>query len=36
MVDTEEAQPTGRTGVEPGVEFHLPAVPVYCALEVSA
>lgn len=36
MVDTEEAAPVGRTPVEPGVEFHLPPVPVYCALEVSA
>lgn len=34
--DTEEASPAGRTPVEPGVEFHLPPVPVYCALEVSA
>jgi hypothetical protein len=36
MVDKEEAAPTGRTAVEPGVEFHLPPVPAYCALEVSA
>lgn len=36
MVDAEEAATTGRTAVEPGVEFHLPPVPVYCALEVRA
>jgi hypothetical protein len=36
MVDAKEAAPTGRAAVEPGVEFHLPPVPVYCALEVSA
>ena len=36
MVEAEEAAPTERTAVEPGVEFHLPPVPVYCALEVSA
>jgi hypothetical protein len=35
-VDAEEPAPAGRTEVEPGVEFHLPPVPVYCALEVSA
>ena len=36
MVETPEPAPAGRTEVEPGVEFHLPPVPVYCALEVSA
>jgi len=36
MVDAEEAAPVGRIPAEPGVEFHLPPVPVYCALEVSA
>jgi hypothetical protein len=36
MVDSEEAAPVGRTAAEPGVEFHLPPVPVYCALEVSS
>lgn len=36
MVDAEGPAPAGRTEVEPGVEFHLPTVPVYCALEVSA
>jgi hypothetical protein len=36
MVETAEPVPAGRTQVEPGVEFHLPRVPVYCALEVSA
>jgi hypothetical protein len=36
MVEKEEAAPAGTTAVEPGVEFHLPPVPVYCALEVSA
>jgi hypothetical protein len=30
------AAPAERTAVERGVEFHLPPVPVYCALEVSA
>lgn len=34
-IDTEEAAPAGRTVTEGGVEFHLPPVPVYCALEVS-
>jgi len=36
LVDAKEAMPAGRTAVEPGVEFHLPPVPVYCALEVFA
>jgi hypothetical protein len=36
MVETAEAAPAGRTEVEPGVEFHLPPVPIYCALEVTA
>jgi hypothetical protein len=35
-VDEEEAAPVGRTPVAPGVEFHLPPVTEYCALEVSA
>jgi hypothetical protein len=35
-VDAEEAAPVGRIPAEPGVEFHLPPVPVYCALEVSS
>jgi hypothetical protein len=35
-VDGEEPVLAGRTAVEPGVEFHLPPVPVYCAVEVSA
>jgi len=36
MVETPEPAPAGRTAAEPGVEFHLPPVPVYCALEVSS
>jgi hypothetical protein len=36
MVESAEPSPAERTVVEPGVEFHLPPVPVYCALEVSA
>ena len=36
MVETAEPTPAERAEVEPGVEFHLPPVPVYCALEVSA
>jgi hypothetical protein len=36
MVETPEPAPAERSAVEPGVEFHLPPVPVYCALEVSA
>ena len=36
MVETAEPAPAGRSEVEPGVEFHLPPVPIYCALEVSA
>ena len=35
-VEAEEPAPAGRSEVETGVEFHLPHVPVYCALEVSA
>jgi hypothetical protein len=35
-VDAMEAASAGRTAVEPGVEFHLPPVTEYCALEVSA
>jgi hypothetical protein len=35
-VDAEDPAPVGRTPVDPGVEFHLPPVPVYSALEVSA
>jgi hypothetical protein len=34
-VDSDDAATVGRTLAERGVEFHLPAVPVYCALEVS-
>ena len=36
MVEGAEPSPAARTAAEPGVEFHLPPVPVYCALEVSA
>ncbi len=36
MVEKAEPAPAGRSEVEPGVEFHLPPVPIYCALEVSA
>jgi hypothetical protein len=36
MVDADEPAPAGRIQVETGVEFHLPPVPLYCALEVSA
>ena len=36
MVETAAPALAGRTEVAPGVEFHLPPVPVYCALEVSA
>jgi hypothetical protein len=36
MVENAEPSPAARTAAEPGVEFHLPPVPVYCALEVSA
>jgi hypothetical protein len=36
MVETSEPAPAARSEVEPGVEFHLPKVPIYCALEVSA
>jgi hypothetical protein len=36
MVETAGPSPVPRSAVEPGVEFHLPPVPVYCALEVSA
>jgi hypothetical protein len=35
-VDSAEVVPAARTAVEPGVEFALPPVPVYCALEVSS
>jgi hypothetical protein len=35
-VDAAEPAPVERAPVEPGVEFHLPALPVYSALEVSA
>ncbi len=35
-VDSEDASPAGRTLAERGVEFHLPAPPVYCALEMFA
>jgi hypothetical protein len=34
-MDSEAAAPAGRTAVDGGVEFHLPAAPVYCAVEVS-
>jgi hypothetical protein len=36
MVENAEPAPAERSAVEAGVEFHLPPVPVYCALEVSA
>ena len=36
MVEKVEPAPAERSEVESGVEFHLPPVPVYCALEVSA
>jgi hypothetical protein len=35
MVGSEDGAPAGRTTVDDGVEFHLPSVPVYCALEMS-
>jgi hypothetical protein len=35
-VDSPEVAKAVRTAVEPGVEFTLPPVPVYCALEVSS
>ena len=34
-MDAEDPVTAERTAVESGVEFHLPAVPVYCAVEVS-
>ena len=34
-VGAEDATPAVRTLVDGGVEFHLPPVPVYCAVEVS-
>jgi hypothetical protein len=34
-VDAGDATPARRTPVGQGVEFHLPAPPVYCALEMS-
>jgi hypothetical protein len=34
-MEAEDALPAGRNAVGDGVEFHLPAVPVYCAVEVS-
>jgi hypothetical protein len=36
LVGAAEPSPVERAPVEPGVEFHLPPVPVYCALEVAA
>jgi hypothetical protein len=36
QVEAEAAEPTERTPAAPGVEFHLPPVSVYCAVEVSA
>jgi len=33
--DGSEASPAARAADGPGAEFHLPAVPTYCALEVS-
>lgn len=35
-VEAGEPTDAARHEVEPGVEFHLPTVPVYCAVEVSA
>jgi hypothetical protein len=35
-IDAERAAPLPRTAVDPGVEFHPPALPVYSALELSA
>jgi hypothetical protein len=35
-VDAAEPAAVKRTPVELGVEFHLPPLPVYSALEVSA
>jgi hypothetical protein len=34
-VETRDGAPVQRVAVDAGVEFHLPAVPTYCALEVS-
>lgn len=36
QVDAEEAQPAERVADNSGVEFHVPSVAGYCALEVSA
>jgi hypothetical protein len=36
QVSAEAAEPNERTPAPPGVEFHLPPVSVYCAVEVSA
>jgi hypothetical protein len=36
LVESGTAEPTERTPKEPGVEFHLPRVAPYCAVEVSA
>jgi hypothetical protein len=36
LVDGEDAHPTVRSPRDPGVEFLLPPVSVYCAVEVSA
>jgi hypothetical protein len=35
LVGSDAAEPTGRTPKEPGVEFQLPRVGPYCAVEVS-
>jgi hypothetical protein len=35
-IGSDDAAPTRRSAVEPGVEFHLPAASIYCATEVTA
>jgi hypothetical protein len=34
-LEAEEAVPATRVAADGGVEFHLPPVPLYCAVEVS-
>jgi hypothetical protein len=36
LVDGDEPTPVARVAVEPGVEFQLPAAPIYSALELSS
>ncbi len=35
-IGSDDAAPTKRSAIEPGVEFHLPAASIYCATEVTA